>query len=170
MGIRNRNSSDITPASEIGNTDDVPSADDKKASVEEYVDDSSSGDGRDLKGEVHDVSVDAVHDLAEKHIIDVEGDVQFVMDKIEVLNIEQCREILTNLLDQHTGDYNFNATQRAKLENLLLGPQDGQPVEEWETAIKTETAINKFYSPYPEVRAITQPNDDPSILCETIRK
>lgn len=35
--------------------------------------------------------------------------------------------------------------------------------------MKSETAINMFFSPYPEVRAVTTPDDDPTILCETIR-
>ena len=76
-----------------------------------------------------------------------------------------CQE----LLKDHEYDYNFSTAQKHKLEGLLLGPQEHETTDEWEIKMKTETAINKFYSPYPEVRAVTTPDDDPEILCETIR-
>ncbi|KAJ6019872.1 hypothetical protein N7499_002999 [Penicillium canescens] len=51
----------------------------------------------------------------------------------------------------------------------MEGPSEEQNNEEWELQMKTETALNRFYSPYPEVRAICTPTDDPTIPCETIR-
>ncbi|KAI7650192.1 OPT-domain-containing protein, partial [Hortaea werneckii] len=82
---------------------------------------------------------------------------------------EDCREILKTLLKEHDNDYNFATAQRKKLESLVKGPGDGQDEEQWELELKSETAINKFYSPYPEVRAVTDPEDDPDTPCETIR-
>ena len=96
-------------------------------------------------------------------------DIQYVMDKIDTLTVEECKEIITEMLIYHEYDYNFASTLREKLAALLLGPADGQSVQEWELELKTETAVNKFYSPYPEVRAISAPVDDPTIPCETIR-
>ncbi|KAK5113041.1 hypothetical protein LTR85_011063 [Meristemomyces frigidus] len=118
--------------------------------------------------------VEEVHHLAEKLGDRADGlapeqDIEFVMDKVGSLTVEECRQILEDLLKEHEYDYNFAATQRHKLENILLGPQENQSTDEWELELKTETAVNKFYSPYPEVRAVTTPDDDPTMLCETIR-
>lgn len=40
---------------------------------------------------------------------------------------------------------------------------------EWDLQVKTEAAIVGYWSPYPEVRSVTDPFDDPSITCETFR-
>ena len=121
------------------------------------------------------LDVDAVvHHLAEKLGDQADGlapvdDIEHVMDKISTLTVEDCRLIIAKLLKDHEYDYNFSQTQRDKLRTLAEGPVDGQPVDEWELELKTETAVNKYYSPYPEVRAITTPTDDVNIPCETIR-
>lgn len=96
-------------------------------------------------------------------------DIQYVMDKIDTLSVDDCREILEKLLKDHEYDYNLAEAQRTKLRALLAGPAEGQTLDEWEINLKAETAVNKFYSPYPEVRAITTPTDDVDMPCETIR-
>jgi hypothetical protein len=124
---------------------------------------------RDRKGSV----ISEVHDLADKLGDDQKiglapfDDIEHVADKIDSLTIDECRVLLEQLLKDHEYDYNFSTVQKEKLQGLLAGPTGSQ--DEWELAIKTETAINKFYSPYPEVRAVTTPDDDPTILCETFR-
>ena len=97
------------------------------------------------------------------------GDLELVMNKVDGLTVEECRAFIEKLLVDHEYDYNFAASQRLKLQTLLEGPVEGEPAQDWELKLKTETAIMKFYSPYPEVRAVTTPDDDPSIPCETIR-
>ncbi|KYK60626.1 oligopeptide transporter protein [Drechmeria coniospora] len=96
-------------------------------------------------------------------------DVEYVMDKIETLSVEECKVIIEEMLRFHEFDYNFSGQQREKLKALLEGPLEGQSTAAWELEIKTETAVNKFFSPYPEVRAISTPTDDVNIPCETIR-
>lgn len=97
------------------------------------------------------------------------SDLEFVQDKIEGITIEECREYTTNFLHYHQYDYNISPMLRQKLTQLLEGPSDNQTVEDWAIDFKTEVAICKYYSPYPEVRAVSDPTDDPNILCETIR-
>ncbi|KAL6877633.1 OPT oligopeptide transporter domain-containing protein [Trichoderma longibrachiatum] len=97
------------------------------------------------------------------------NDIEYVMDKIETLSVEECKDIIRDLLKHHEYDYNFSESQRKKLAALIDGPSENQGAEEWELELKTEAAINKFFSPYPEVRAITTPTDDVNIPCETIR-
>ncbi|KAJ5613939.1 hypothetical protein N7528_007593 [Penicillium herquei] len=122
---------------------------------------------------VNDVD-EKVHDLSEKLMANGDEsapieDVEHVMDKIDTLTVDECKDIITKLLKSHEYDYNFSNALREKLSRLLEGPSDGQDAEEWELQLKTETALNHFYSPYPEVRAVTTPTDDPNIPCETIR-
>lgn len=121
----------------------------------------------------HDVK-EAVENLTRKLGDNHDGvapmdDIDYVIDKIETLTVEECKAIIAKLLKDHEYDYNFSSSQRVKLAALAEGPLEGQSTEEWELALKTETAVNKFYSPYPEVRAVATPTDDPSIPCETIR-
>ncbi|GEQ68733.1 hypothetical protein JCM33374_g2401 [Metschnikowia sp. JCM 33374] len=40
---------------------------------------------------------------------------------------------------------------------------------DWELQLKTEAGIIEFHSPYPEVRAVTEPYDDADLPCETLR-
>ncbi|OTA00189.1 hypothetical protein A9Z42_0058190 [Trichoderma parareesei] len=91
------------------------------------------------------------------------NDIEYVMDKIGILSVEECKDIIRDLLKHHEYDYNFSDSQRKKLAALIEGPSDNQATEEWELELKTEAAINKFFSPYPEVRAITTPTDDVNI-------
>lgn len=124
--------------------------------------------------DVHEINTGTVRDLAEKLGENQNGlapldDIEHVMDKVHTLTVEECRKHIEELLKDHEYDYNFATAQREKLQALLTGPREAQSTEDWELEIKTETAINKFYSPYPEVRAVTTPDDDPNILCETIR-
>jgi hypothetical protein len=141
-------------------------------------DDHSSGDGSEQR-DVHEkrarsVIAEDVQHLAEKIGDRADGlapaeDINMVLDKVATLTIEECREIIDALLEEHQHDYNFSATQREKLKALLSGPREGQSEDEWELELKSETAINKFYSPYPEVRAVTTPDDNPDMACETLR-
>lgn len=116
----------------------------------------------------------SVHRLAEKRGDGADGlapmdDIEQVMTKIEVLGVEECRQILSDMLEYHKYDYNFGDDTRTRFWNLISGPADGQTPDEWETELKTETAVCKFFSPYPEVRAITDATDDEDMPCETLR-
>lgn len=96
-------------------------------------------------------------------------DLQHVVHKIEELTVEDAKQILRDMLEYHEYDYNFPALTREKMENLLEGPGEKQDEHEWALELKAEAALNRFYSPYPEVRAITTPDDDPDTPCETLR-
>ena len=52
--------------------------------------------------------------------------------------------------------------------------EEGQDFDEfkivdWDLQVKLEAALIAYHSPYPEVRAVTDPFDDPMIPCETLR-
>lgn len=104
---------------------------------------------------VHNVD-EKVHDLAEKLVASGDEmapieDIEYVMDKINTLTIDECKDIIKKLLKDHEYDYNLGNALREKLSRLIEGPSEGQDPEEWELQLKTETALNHFYSPYPEV-------------------
>ncbi|KAK7681139.1 hypothetical protein QCA50_015754 [Cerrena zonata] len=40
---------------------------------------------------------------------------------------------------------------------------------DWSMQVRLEAGLIAFHSPYPEVRAVTEPYDDPSVPCETPR-
>lgn len=42
-------------------------------------------------------------------------------------------------------------------------------IVDWPLQVRLEAALIHFHSPYPEIRAITEPFDDPSIPVETFR-
>lgn len=42
-------------------------------------------------------------------------------------------------------------------------------IHDWEFQLRTEAAMIAYFSPYPEVRSVTNPYDDPSIPVETLR-
>lgn len=96
-------------------------------------------------------------------------DVQYVLDKVQLLTVEECKGIIAKMVEDHSNDYNFSGQLRERLTALARGPADGQSTEDWELQLKTETAVNRFFSPYPEVRAVSTPTDDVNIPCETIR-
>ena len=132
----------------------------------------ATGEKKDIG--VHEHDTHDVEELVEKFGDREDGiaplaDIEHVMTKIESLSVEECKGLIQDLLSYHEYDYNFSALERAKLHKLLEGPADGQSLDEWELEVKTETAINKFYSPYPEVRAVSDPHDDVDTPCETIR-
>ncbi|KAJ6787667.1 hypothetical protein PWT90_09570 [Aphanocladium album] len=97
-------------------------------------------------------------------------DVEYVMDKIEAMTVDEAREILRTMLKEHEYDYNFSQALRDRMATLLAGPPEKDDTGgDWVTEIKTVAALNKHYSPYPEVRAITTPDDDEDMPCETLR-
>ncbi|KAI4754027.1 OPT-domain-containing protein [Aureobasidium sp. EXF-3400] len=125
--------------------------------------------GMDEKDIIGDTEVIQIKDVDDSTALEIENDVEAVMDKVITLSIEECRKLLEQLLEDHKYDYNFTRSQKKKLRNLLGEPAKDQSVGEWEIILKKETAINIFYSPYPEVRSIARPHDDLNVACETIR-
>lgn len=114
---------------------------------------------------------------------------RFMIDKIDNLPIEGAVEILRAALVEHNGDVNFPSDDFRLIERLLsLIPENfseenvkSAPVEadeykkshlnvvDWEIQVKMEAALIAFHSPYPEVRAVVDAYDDPSLPAETLR-
>lgn len=72
------------------------------------------------------------------------------------------------LLDQAVSgkeEYNINSE---KLDDSSLEGYDREGIS-WELQVKTEAALIAYWSPYPEVRSVTDPYDDPTTPAETLR-
>lgn len=107
---------------------------------------------------------------AEADNIAPKADIEYIYDKILSLTIEEALEILNDGIDYHSDDSNFPFEVMDKLKLLVQGPEaSGTSQDEWEFDVKAEAAVLKFHSPYPEVRAIADPYDDPTEPVETIR-
>ncbi|CAK9441336.1 uncharacterized protein LODBEIA_P52050 [Lodderomyces beijingensis] len=123
---------------------------------------------------------------------------RFMIDKIAHLGIGQAIEILRNALVEHKDDVNFLREDYRLIESLVsqIPTKDEEDEEDndvelksgveekfidrfknktylhivdWQLQTRLEAALIHFHSPYPEIRAITDPFDDPSVPCETLR-
>ncbi|KAK6456529.1 OPT oligopeptide transporter protein-domain-containing protein [Scheffersomyces xylosifermentans] len=110
--------------------------------------------------------------------------VTFMIGKIESLSIEDSINILKEALVEHQDDVNIPTDDFQLLERLVVftsGDSSTKSLEEsvydlddhtiidWGLQIRLEAALIAYHSPYPEVRAVTDPYDDPNTPCETIR-
>ncbi|GME90334.1 unnamed protein product [Ambrosiozyma monospora] len=92
------------------------------------------------------------------------------MDKVDALSLEEALEIMRGLLHDHKNDINFAAATYQRMEKLVEGPEAvGLSPADYEYEVKVLSGVCKFFSPYPEVRSVARPYDDPSIPVETIR-
>lgn len=111
---------------------------------------------------------------------------QFMIEKIENLDVEDAVIILRDTLADHRGDVNFPTADFHLIERLLgqLPSTDRDSpntdeaakdsdqefeVDVWALEVRLEAALVAFHSPYPEVRAVVDPYDDPTIPVETLR-
>jgi hypothetical protein len=86
--------------------------------------------------------------------------------------LEQTRELAQQLVDSHTHDPNFLPGSIERLaafltnDSIFSSPEDHtHGIEE----VKTEVALFSTNSPYAEVRAVVDPNDDSNTPVATIR-
>jgi OPT family small oligopeptide transporter len=95
---------------------------------------------------------------------------EYVWTKAQELTDQEALDILRNTLEYHAEDVNFPNDLRTKIQDLLNGQvKFGDHTEGCSLDAKTEAALIYFYSPYPEVRSISDPFDDPNIPVETFR-
>ncbi|KAK9319373.1 OPT oligopeptide transporter protein-domain-containing protein [Lipomyces orientalis] len=95
---------------------------------------------------------------------------EFILEKLQEMTVEESLVILREALEYHDDDFNFPTQTLSKIRLLLEGQEASQmDPETYELDLKLEATLMKYHSPYPEVRAICDPTDDPSMPVETIR-
>lgn len=114
--------------------------------------------------------------------------VRFLAHKIETLSIDKALAILREALVEHAGDVNFPSSDYRLIERLVNSipfnatdkRTEGTAIDDteaekfiihsfWLAQVKLSAALIAFHSPYPEVRAIVEPIDDPTMPVETFR-
>ncbi|KAK9466093.1 OPT oligopeptide transporter protein-domain-containing protein [Lipomyces arxii] len=147
------------------------------------TDDSSSNDYSDLgeKGKAYeDPSTFAVYDdeivlermVAAGDMDDIlaEGDGLFFVEKLKIIGPTEAYDVLKFAIEYHRVDINFPAHTMNRILTLLKGEEAwGQGAVNYDLDLRLEATMMKFHSPYPEVRAVCKPTDDPSIPVETFR-
>ena len=98
------------------------------------------------------------------------ADVAVVFDRAMQLSDEQAVNMLIKSLEIHSDDPNFPSNTAEKIRHLLQGYKVADMEQaDWSFDIRTLAAMIHYHSPYPEVRSVTVPFDDPTIPVETIR-
>jgi hypothetical protein len=97
-------------------------------------------------------------------------DFLYILDKIVNMAEEEAMEILVNAIEYHKNDPNFPGPAMEKIKLLVQGPKaNNMERADYDFELKAEAAIIHYHSPYPEVRSVTDPFDDPTIPVETFR-
>lgn len=116
------------------------------------------------------------------NVSDLSPNTQYLAHKIDDLPIDEALRILREVLVEHAGDVNFPISDYNLVERLVATipvgehpkaePSDSESNDDyyfWAIQVKLEAVLIAFHSPYPEVRAIVDPIDDPLIPAETFR-
>ncbi|KAK9381294.1 OPT oligopeptide transporter protein-domain-containing protein [Kockiozyma suomiensis] len=94
----------------------------------------------------------------------------YLYEKLLETSLEDALEILRHAIEYHYGDVNFDDKTYERIKLLVEGPEAyGGDIESYELDARLEAVVIHYHSPYPEVRAVTDPFDDPTIPVETIR-
>ncbi|KAL8377276.1 hypothetical protein RB595_008115 [Gaeumannomyces hyphopodioides] len=107
---------------------------------------------------------------AEDDHLAVSADIVYILDKIALMGEEEAMRIATKATEFHHNDPNFPGEMMAKLKLLVQGSKaSGLDPADYDFDLRTAAAIIYHHSPYPEVRSVTTPGDDPAIPVETFR-
>ncbi|KAK9447308.1 OPT oligopeptide transporter protein-domain-containing protein [Limtongia smithiae] len=95
---------------------------------------------------------------------------EYLYKMLQQVPLEEALEIIKQALVDHYGDVNFENETYDKLQKLADGPEsfDGD-FDTYDLECRLEATVIKYHSPYPEVRAVTDPFDDVDMPVETIR-
>ncbi|KAK9464219.1 OPT oligopeptide transporter protein-domain-containing protein [Lipomyces oligophaga] len=100
----------------------------------------------------------------------LDDDADFIIDKLSGMEHEEAIEVLTYATSYFKGDMNFPLKTMEKIHSLLQGPEAyGLSYELYDLDLRLEASLIKYHSPYPEVRSVCSPIDDPTMQCETFR-
>lgn len=132
----------------------------------------------DLKDESTALHEDYKHKLYEKlgHSDVLTDDtsipeIEYLFQKTDELPLPKALDILKQCLQDHDDDPNFPYDDFEFIQKIVNGYNNDlrMSYDDWVFNVKMYAALNEYHSPYPEVRAISSPLDDPNIPCETIR-
>lgn len=95
---------------------------------------------------------------------------KYLYQKYKEMSVQEAIEILQEAIEYHDEDVNFPFDVMDKIKLIVQGPEAyGEDMSTYEREAKIEAVFIHWYSPYPEVRAVTDPTDDTEIPCDTLR-
>ena len=107
---------------------------------------------------------------AEEDDIAPANDITVILERIVRLSDERAMEIVLAAINRHSDDPNFPSITREKLLRLSQGYKEAEmDPADWTFELRCEAALLHYHSPYPEVRSVCDPFDDPTIPIETVR-
>jgi OPT family small oligopeptide transporter len=119
------------------------------------------------------VVVSSYNDIAnqiDQHLLEElcpNGEYDYFLDKVADMSDEEALQIVTESIEFFSDDWNFPVTMMDQMKRLVEGPKVYG--EFYERDLRINACLIKYHSPYPEVRSIADPTDDPDIPCETMR-
>ena len=121
---------------------------------------------------IDQLSISEAIEIIRDALADHNGDVNFLIEDYQLLerlisqipnNIESQennQNVETNLDELPEMKYPMQSTFKNKTYLTII---------DWSLQIRLEAALIHYHSPYPEIRAITDPFDDPNTPVETFR-
>ncbi|ORX37028.1 oligopeptide transporter 2 [Kockovaella imperatae] len=107
---------------------------------------------------------------AEEDHLAPKEDVTIILDHILAMTEQEAMDILVHAVEFHQEDPNFPGPTMEKIRLLIQGYKAADMEEsDWLFDLKTEACMIYYHSPYPEVRSVTDPFDDPTVPVETFR-
>ncbi|KAG5355101.1 Oligopeptide transporter 2 [Yarrowia sp. B02] len=137
-------------------------------------------DESDVQAEVVEVEADLVDWIAAKLGIppsDVDGsyprEVLFMAEKLAEMQIDKALKIVSTNYAYHDHDNNFRHEYRMEIKSLLDSFGEGEDPEKEDPEnlllMRYWATIFHWWSPYPEVRSVTDPYDETDTTVETWR-
>ncbi|KAK6456527.1 OPT oligopeptide transporter protein-domain-containing protein [Scheffersomyces xylosifermentans] len=106
----------------------------------------------------------------------------FYIQKVESLSTKDAVAILQDAILEFRDDINIPTPDYELLERLVesydgtsasfeetANESDFHKIVDWDLQVRLEAVLIAYHSPYPQVRAVTDPFDDPTIPVETVR-
>ncbi|CAN6674818.1 oligopeptide transporter 2 [Trichomonascus vanleenenianus] len=100
-------------------------------------------------------------------VIAPNGEREYALQKIGNMTEEEAMDIIIEAIKDHENDWNFPPDMKPTLERLTQGAKAYGP--DYERDLRVNAYLLRYSSPYPEVRSVSDPNDDSSIPIETFR-
>lgn len=142
---------------------------------------------------IQHIDVPLAIDVLEKYLVKHHNDVNVPMDEYENIerlmaerethslgdssNSKDSKDVAEKLGGHVTVVTELESDVRKEIVEETVRPAQSldalahtlRMLTSWEMQVKVEAAIIAYHSPYQEVRSVTDPFDDPTIPCETLR-
>lgn len=115
-------------------------------------------------------SIEVLRRSITEHFTDVnipEEDLLFWRKLVTIIDSQKTS--ITNLNPEGSTEKTTDITSPAEFPEIIEVNSQNHVITDWEIQTRLEAVLISYWSPYPEVRSVTFPYDDPSIPIETFR-